>query len=425
VTELAKAEPAVAPDNASLESAAANGTAAPGAQRAVVPADPNRAAQANTAYLVEVMSAMYPGPCALASADVYPDGPLVTEFRAVPHARRPRMLVPASRRAAAAAVRRYPQSDSGLGRIERGLAVLALRTGASALVLRDRIQVARPPGTPVPDTIDQYLRRALKQDVLLSVHIGRERATRKPVLQLLTPEGKVIGFAKLGIDPPTRQLVRMETIALVTLDHLKLRRVQAPRVLHAGRWRNTDVLVQQALPSWGRRAEPPARLLTEAMRELAWSTGVSRGPLAGSRYWRALHERLRGLATLGRVADELVLSMGDLELTFGAWHGDWVPENMAAVADRLLLWDWEQFAQDVPVGLDALHYDLAVRLAAGLDPGQALDATFGRAAGLLAPFGVGEPEAVRATGLLYAIDLATRYPDDRDLAARVAALARP
>src|SRR5215475_14407393 len=150
--------------------------------------------KASTAYLAEVMSAMYPQPCAVANADVFPDGPLVAEFRAIPHARRPRMLVPASRRAAAAAMRRYPRPESRSGLVKRRLAALALRTGAASLLLRDRIQVARPPDTVAPDTIDRYLCESLGQELLLSVHMGRGRSTRKPVLQLLTPGGHTVGF---------------------------------------------------------------------------------------------------------------------------------------------------------------------------------------------------------------------------------------
>lgn len=375
-----------------------------------------------TAYLAEVMAVMYPPPCSLTTADVFPDGPLLAEFRAVPDARRPRLLVPVRPRGvAAAAVRRYAQPHSRLARIQRNLAVLALRTGLAPLLLRDRIQVTRPLGSGALDTFDRYLCDALGRDLAMSIHIGPARANRKPVLQLLSGDGETVAFAKVGINALTCELVRLETIALVTLNHLKLRRVQAPRVLHAGQWRDHEVLVQQALPIWGRRAQVPAARLAEAMRELAWSLGVSREPLAGSAYWKALRGRLTTLpepsseqvVSLTMAADELVARAGDLELTFGAWHGDWAPWNMAGTPETVLLWDWERFGQDVPVGFDALHHDLQARLEAGADATAALDEMLRCGGRLLAPFGVTDAAQARLTCLLYLVDLATRYLTDR------------
>ena len=87
----------------------------------------------------------------------------------------------------------------------------------------------------------------------MSVHVGAPRANRKPVLQLLSPDGTTLGFAKLGVNRLTRRLVRAETSALVTLRYLRLSTVDTPRVLHTGRWRGHQVLVQEALPTWERR----------------------------------------------------------------------------------------------------------------------------------------------------------------------------
>ncbi len=39
-----------------------------------------------------------------------------------------------------------------------------------------------------------------------------------------------------------------------------------------------------------------------------------------------------------------------------AWHGDWVPWNMARDGDQVLLWDWEHYEDDVLAGFDHLHY---------------------------------------------------------------------
>lgn len=46
---------------------------------------------------------------------------------------------------------------------------------------------------------------------------------------------------------------------------------------------------------------------------------------------------------------------GDTAVEFGHWHGDWVPWNLGVHAGRLVAWDWEHSAPDVPLGFDLAH----------------------------------------------------------------------
>lgn len=335
------------------------------------------------------------------------DGPR-EEFVLVPDATAPRLLVPlGSRRVAAAAVRRYAQPAARTARMKRDLAALALRTGADRVLLRDRVSAGGA------ESIAAHLSRRLDRELVVSVHIGPSRANRKPVLQLLSPDGETVGFAKLGVNRLTRALVRAETTALVTLRHVGLSTVDTPRVMYSGRWRGHQVLVQEALPAWRRRYPDRARLV-EAMREVAGCLGIVYAPLASSAYAKNLGERL---STVDSIALESALAgltdrRGDTVLGFGSWHGDWAPWNMAMLADRVLVWDWERFTTDVPVGFDAVHHALQQRLERGAGARDAVDETVARAPELLAPFGV-PVDAAGVTALLYLVDLAARYLADR------------
>jgi hypothetical protein len=355
-------------------------------------------AELRAQYLAEVLSTLYPDA----------DGGPVSEFVAVPDVRRARLLVPAgSRRVAAGAVRRYARPAGRAARLKRDLAALALRTGADRALLRDRITVGGA------DSVEAHLRQVLDREVVVSVHIGPARANRKPVLQLLAPDGTTVGFAKLGTNALTRRLVRTEACALTALRHAGLSTVVAPRILHVGRWQGHEVLVQEALPAW-RRRRPAGFRLPMAMREVASCLGVASGPLAESSYRTDLIARLSTVdAPLLRAAAERLLDRrGDTVLEFGAWHGDWSPWNMAALADTVLLWDWERFARSVPLGFDAVHHELQVRLQRGEDAESAVGATVTGAPRRLAPFAVA-PYAAEVTALLYLVDLATRYLADR------------
>jgi hypothetical protein len=100
-------------------------------------------------------------------------------------------------------------------------------------------------------------------------------------------------------------------------------------------------------------------------------------------------------------------------LEFGAWHGDWNGANSAVLADgRVLVWDWERFDPDVPVGFDAVH--LAVQDAItrrGTAPRRAATDVLVAASALLEPFGVAQSEA-SLVAVLYLIELAVRYLRD-------------
>jgi hypothetical protein len=85
---------------------------------------------------------------------------------------------------------------------------------------------------------------------------------------------------------------------------------------------------------------------------------------------------------------------------------------MANLADTLLVWDWERFATGVPLGFDAVHHELQLRIQSTGDAKDAVEQTVRMAGELLAPFGVA-PAARTLTALLYLVDLAVRYLTDR------------
>lgn len=370
---------------------------------------------AGRAGLGDVCDVLWPPP-ATTSVDRRPARADEQEFILLPFSRRPRLLVPSGRRASAAAVRRYGEPGSFKAWAGSRSLALALAGGAAAVGLGGRLRVSVSPGA---DTIEAYLSSVLGRDVLISTHLGAGRANRKPVLQLLTAAGEAAGFAKISVNPLTRDLIRAERAALDELATENFRHLTIPRVLHYGCWQDREILILSALPVWRRRKTLRPGQLAAAMDELARVGGRSRGLLAGSSYLTRLQSRLDQApagpdqAALGTAVATLTTAAGDAELEFGAWHGDWTGWNMASTPDGLLVWDWERFTRPVPVGFDALHYALQSAVNRHQRPPEAAAAACVTAApAALAPFGV-TAAAAPVVALLYLADLSVRYLADR------------
>jgi hypothetical protein len=297
---------------------------------------------------------------------------------------------------------------------------LALAGGLTNAVLRGRVRVETPPGI---ETIEAYLTDLMMRDIRVGMYLGPARANRKPVLQLLTRSGETVGFAKIGVSPLTSRLVRAERDALTLLGQANLAEFTIPQVLHYDVWHGLDVLVLSALPTWQRRRPIPSARLAASMRELASVGGLRRETVADSGYLQRLRAKLAAAdqgteqAALMQALHGLAAHANGTMLSFGSWHGDWAPWNMAHTGRGLMVWDWERFTSGVPEGFDALHYWLQTELKMWhRDPRDAAARVIQDSPQLLSPFGI-DTAAARLTAVLYLADLATRYLVDRQAAA--------
>jgi hypothetical protein len=371
-------------------------------------------------YLHEVADLLWPAPASVVAdrpRGARADG-VVSEFVVVPSLDRPRLLIPlGSRRAAATALRRYSEPRGRLARYRLEALALAMASGVGPAVMRDRVRIVADDVEAV-DSIETYLAESIGRRARLSLHIGPARANRKPVLQLLSDRGDVLGFVKVGVNDLTRRLVAAEARSLSSLGASGLNLSQVPEVVHAGTWRGLEVLVQSPLPVWEKRVPLRPGQLSSAMLELAQVSGVHTERLVSSGFWARLGAGLDGLADgaavhqLREAFAAITDRAAEAQVPLGAWHGDWTPWNCAAVAHRLLVWDWERFEEGVPLGLDALHYDLQRSVVGrNADPRLAVAGTMARSAELLAPFGI-DPEHAPLVALSYLMALATRYLQD-------------
>ena len=323
-------------------------------------------------------------------------------------------MAPADRKALATVVRYRAGTKPLPVRLATRSLSAGLAAGLGGALLRGGVRVSVPPAA---DTIETYLSSVMSRDIRVSMRLGWPRANRKPVLQMLKASGASAGFVKVGINPLTSSLVRAERDSLERLSRAGLTEISIPRILHYGVWRDLDVLVLSGLPTWRGRHMLTGSRLNAAMTEVAAISGLRGEPLASSEYYRLLSSRLAAagegpeLDAISQALGMLAAMAGDAPLTFGSWHGDWAPWNMANTGRGLLVWDWERFTGPAPIGFDALHYWLQAEVAKN-EPRLSASRCLDRAPRQLAPLGVPAGQA-QLTGILYLADLAIRYIADK------------
>lgn len=188
-------------------------------------------------------------------------------------------------------------------------------------------------------------------------------ANAKPTLDLRTPEGEAIGFAKLAWNEVTTASLANEAAALGQLGTLS-GAIEVPRLIADGLVDGRQFLITQPLPrgiasvpmTWSSLSDEEARgpgVVTDRrpiadIPQVASVLGILEGKTALTP--ARLADRTRDLA--GRV-----ISTGVTVPVADVFHGDFSPWNTGRDrSGRLWLFDWETAQRDAPAGLDTIHW---------------------------------------------------------------------
>jgi hypothetical protein len=275
-------------------------------------------------------------------------------------------------------------------RAARVLVGPALRVGALPLVAPT---ISVPDGKVGAPSLVQRLEEELqRRRLLMAMAIGPPRPNRKPVLQLLTPDGRTVCFGKAAVDQHTARMVRNES------DFLTRHRphdIVVPEPMGLFTWKDHEVALFRPL-DLGAPHSPAGRLrLTEAVvLDIAGLLSVQRGTVISSAWWRqvsrggGVRDGHRAPAVRAAVA-QLGRRLTGVEWTFGAWHGDLTPWNARWVGEHLHVWDWERAGGPVPLGFDVAHAEFQVaNVVGGLDTAAASRRARAVAGDLLRQLGV-------------------------------------
>ena len=261
-------------------------------------------------------------------------------------------------------------------------------------------------------------RRLVPDADTIVVRLGRPRHGRAVVLQALDAGGRSVAFAKCGRGEAVDGL-RAERDHLHEVSERPVPGVTPPPVLGWAEEGGAAVLCLGALTA-GRPA-PTTGIPVTAMKALSARNGrVGPIPFGESALLGRVQRNAEALADASPDATWLVEHARRLaenhatqRVVVGSWHGDWVPWNMTSDGDRVLLWDWEHYEDDVLAGFDHLHFLAQTRrMRDGTDPA-AEDAWLGEArTALTTEWGLDEAET-ETTIAAYLLLVNERYVADR------------
>lgn len=275
------------------------------------------------------------------------------DYLVLPALRRPVLLVPAHRAAAAGAIVRF---DDG----QRARLLLRVLAWAQAKGVLRRLPIARiSVGGAEASGVLGVVERAVPDAEAVVVRLGRPRHGRAVILNALDADGQSLAFTKCAWGDRVVDL-RQESDNLAGVASNPVEGVRAPEVLAFVELDGSAALVLEALTP----AAPATQtgLPVVAMRALAERKGWHPTTVADSDVVVRLQAGIGAVVNrqdrewLQTELVRLVVELGGVGTRTGTWHGDWVPWNMARDGSTILLWDWEHNEDGVLPGFDQLHY---------------------------------------------------------------------
>ena len=177
-------------------------------------------------------------------------------YGVLPRPEAPRYLVPLDSAKASAAFLVRPGNVRTLS--QRALRLLLRPALGLGVVPLFRRKVEVPDGLPGTPSLIQWLEEELGQtNLLMSIAIGPPRPNRKPILQVMTADGRTICFGKIAVDEHTARLVRNESEFLA--DH-KPEGFVVPKLIAHDMWKGNEIALISVLPlDQHHHAAAPAR----------------------------------------------------------------------------------------------------------------------------------------------------------------------
>jgi peptidoglycan/xylan/chitin deacetylase (PgdA/CDA1 family) len=215
---------------------------------------------------------------------------------------------------------------------------------------------------------------------VFALSLGRSPAVRKLTVQVMCPDGNILGYMKLPVTSIAAERVRHEAAILERLRAFPALRPYIPRLLYAGCYAADYVLFQSAL--LGEVGPATFSRVHQDFLEMLWAaygserSGPSVVEEVGERWRKAvvlLDSTWREIG--GEALRRSAQDVSQRTLRCGLSHGDFAPWNTRVADGKLLLFDWESAKWDAPTSWDVFHFGLqtAVSLNRGVATSRSSD----------------------------------------------------
>ena len=275
-------------------------------------------------------------------------------------------LIPtSSRRVALSALNLYnPQHRKA--RLAKNILAVGLRAGVAGpflqgvrLAVQSDVTASDRGRISLPDHIMEVL---AEKQLSFAVSSGTPGQHRKPVIQALARNGKIIGYIKVGWNKATNALVRNEAEMLTRLSGVNFNLLIIPSMIYAGWW-NARFICIQSVPE-GETESAPRKLTplyTAVLKEMkAFHTCLL--PLNESSFKVRFSQKMEHIrstyyrSVLTRGIHLVEKRLGNLPLPFQFCHGDFTPWNASLHNGKLYLFDWEYSNFEWLPGWDLFHF---------------------------------------------------------------------
>jgi len=201
-------------------------------------------------------------------------------------------------------------------------------------------------------------------DLVPSLSTGTPGPFRKATAMIISPDGAILGYVKIGRARAARERIKHEAEVLKDLrDRLSWQEspMKIPDCLYECDISACRLLVQTAAPCAWKKGR--ASFGSEYAEVLAWlirSTAASK-TFGESSFCQRLEEGIssHSLSFKDLLATSLNMlkeRLNTTEVTFALSHGDFAPWNTRWRDGEAFLFDWESAILEAPVGMDLTHF---------------------------------------------------------------------
>ncbi|MBC8228111.1 phosphotransferase [bacterium] len=309
---------------------------------------------------------------------------LFSEFRSfalVPSHSAPRWIIPLDNRRVASDSLRFYNPSSLKGKVFKCIASNLAYLGIQRVWGHDRLIVASK-GDAQDESLATFLQDLLEvRDICLAFSTGTPGYYRKTASQVMSKNGQALAYAKIAATPQAQRLLMQEAKVLRRLAELHLSTGHVPRLLYAGQFNGSELLVQSAPLGKTRKGSIRLdRIYIEFLAEIFNQTSTRKSFLE-SNYWirikngvELLRERIsddwQQLLQKGLKICESALAKKAIPL--GLCHRDFVSWNTYVEQKRLYVFDWEYAIEEGIPFWDIFHFVSFPAMLVNRSPGKEL-----------------------------------------------------